>query len=74
MESKIGAILDKSIKQSTCKHHWIIEAPEKATSRGVCKLCGEVKMFDNIIEGLVPTKDNKDALNLEDIVDTDEAS
>ena len=70
MESKIGTILDKSTTKKACAHHWVIESPEKATSKGVCKLCGQVKIFENIIEELVPGRENKDSLNLDNIVDT----
>jgi hypothetical protein len=30
-----------------CKHHWVIESPHGATSKGRCKLCHEVKEFRN---------------------------
>lgn len=36
--------------QSSCKHHWIIETPDGETSRGVCKLCGAVKDFENFFK------------------------
>jgi len=36
-------------KQSTeqCVHHWIIEPPDGPTSKGVCKICGSIKEFEN---------------------------
>ncbi len=30
-----------------CRHHWVIESPQGATSMGQCKVCGEVKEFRN---------------------------
>jgi hypothetical protein len=72
MESKAGALLDKIITKSTCKHHWVIETPEKATSKGVCKLCGEVKIFDNVIEQFIPAKDKATELNLSDILESED--
>lgn len=30
-----------------CRHHWVIESPQGATSRGVCKLCGSEREFPN---------------------------
>jgi hypothetical protein len=30
-----------------CRHHWKIEAPNGATSRGTCKKCGEEREFAN---------------------------
>lgn len=35
------------IEHMECKHHWIIEAAEGPTSRGICCLCGEVREFEN---------------------------
>ncbi len=34
-------------EQATCRHHWVIGAPEGATSDGRCKRCGEVREFSN---------------------------
>lgn len=30
-----------------CCHHWIIEYTEEPTSKGVCRLCGAEKVFEN---------------------------
>jgi len=30
-----------------CAHHWIIEPPRQRISKGVCKLCGAEKEFEN---------------------------
>lgn len=30
-----------------CRHHWVIESPQGATSRGVCRLCGAEREFPN---------------------------
>lgn len=30
-----------------CVHHWIIEPPNGPVSKGVCKLCGAEKNFEN---------------------------
>ncbi len=29
----------------TCVHHWQIERPNGATVRGICKRCGEQRLF-----------------------------
>lgn len=34
----------------SCRHHWVIETPHGATSRGVCKRCGAHKRFPNVAE------------------------
>ena len=33
-----------------CRHHWLIETPHGATSRGFCKHCGRTKRFPNAAE------------------------
>lgn len=30
-----------------CAHHWIIESPRGQSSKGMCRLCGKIKDFDN---------------------------
>jgi hypothetical protein len=37
-------------KQETCRHHWVIAAPDGPVSKGKCKICGEVKEFRNYLE------------------------
>lgn len=32
---------------ATCRHHWVIAAPQGATSMGRCKVCGEAREFSN---------------------------
>jgi len=33
-----------------CPHHWMIERAAGPTSKGVCRLCGEERDFDNSLE------------------------
>jgi hypothetical protein len=33
-----------------CAHHWVLETPSGAMSRGVCKRCGAEKEFPNSAE------------------------
>ena len=58
MSRKSVAILDKPVASTadkkTCSHHWIIEPALGPTSTGICKLCGEKKIFMNVIEDLTP--------------------
>ena len=37
----------KSAVTTTCRHYWVIEAASGPTSRGVCKICGEKRVFHN---------------------------
>jgi len=33
-----------------CVHHWVIESPNGATSRGICRRCGAAEDFENTIK------------------------
>ena len=33
--------------ENECRHYWLIDSPNGPTSRGICKLCGEEKDFNN---------------------------
>lgn len=57
MASNSGAVMEKPVGRSVCKHHWLIDPPDGPTSKAVCKICGEVKMFDNILADLLAIKD-----------------
>ncbi len=57
MGTKSVAVLERPVIRAACKHHWLIEPPNGPISKGVCKLCGEVKLFDNILADLLSTKD-----------------
>lgn len=41
MATKVGT------SEETCKHHWVIETANGPYSKGKCKLCEEVKYFEN---------------------------
>ena len=30
-----------------CAHHWVIDAASGPVSRGTCKMCGEMREFQN---------------------------
>ena len=52
-----------------CTHHWVIEPPNGAVSRGKCKLCGVDQEFRNSFEysswygTKSPNANNKSAAN-----------
>ena len=39
--------LENSREINACHHHWVIEAAQGHTSRGVCKICGTMREFLN---------------------------
>ena len=38
------------VAAEACVHHWVIEPPNGAVSKGRCKACGEEKEFRNSFE------------------------
>lgn len=47
MGSQISLEEQQVVSPRGCRHHWIIETPNGATSRGLCKRCGTSKRFPN---------------------------
>ncbi len=43
----ITAVAPNEPQVETCRHHWVIAAPEGALSLGRCKVCGEEREFHN---------------------------
>ena len=37
----------ETLEQPLCQHHWLIESPQGAMSKGRCKRCGEEREFRN---------------------------
>ena len=47
-----GATIEQAVPEvSLCQHHWVIDTPAGPVSRGVCRLCGEEREFNNFLEG-----------------------
>ena len=40
-------------RPGNCQHHWVIETPHGAASRGVCRKCNEMRFFGNVLEDVV---------------------
>ena len=45
IEEQYREAVEEEVPQ--CKHHWVIESPQGATSAGRCKVCGEIREFRN---------------------------
>lgn len=43
-------VQEASQEAAVCAHHWVLEPNDHPTSLGVCRLCKEVKEFNNFIE------------------------
>jgi hypothetical protein len=37
-------------KQARCVHHWILDAPNGATVKGICKKCGAEREFSSLCD------------------------
>ncbi len=46
MQSPVVEQTDEELAPQ-CRHHWLIESPQGATSMGRCKVCGEAREFRN---------------------------
>lgn len=31
----------------TCCHHWILDSTDRAIAKGICRVCGEERKFEN---------------------------
>ena len=47
MRTKVEAAPEEVVAGGECHHYWIVDSPNGPTSRGVCKLCGAEKEFNN---------------------------
>ena len=45
-----GIAVQERRRRTSCRHHWLIDTPNGATSRGVCKRCGAARRFPNAAE------------------------
>ncbi len=46
-EERPQAAAPTEVEAPTCRHHWLIESPRGALSKGRCKVCGEEREFRN---------------------------
>jgi hypothetical protein len=60
IEVERGAEEDAASEEPRCRHHWRIEAPNGATSHGICKLCGEEREFANSSSDSIWENDSND--------------
>lgn len=69
-------VLEKQVEQpvqtQTCQHYWIIEPAVGPTSKGVCKRCGSVKIFLNIVEDSQPRETVNKIFTSEELEEKDE--
>ena len=59
------------IAEDECRHHWVIESPSGPTSRGVCKLCGTEKEFQNLVREYGWGSDTFDSTKFRDVENID---
>ncbi len=46
-EERPQAAAPTEVEAPTCRHHWLIDSPRGALSKGRCKICGEEREFRN---------------------------
>jgi len=47
MKQKLKDKAKKPVTKDMCHHYWLIDSPTGRISKGVCKSCGEEKVFKN---------------------------
>ena len=47
---EVSEVQEARQENPVCAHHWVIEPNDHPTSLGVCRLCKEVREFNNFIE------------------------
>jgi len=47
MRHKLKTACEKPIAKDKCRHYWVLENPNGPVSKGVCKLCGAERKFNN---------------------------
>ena len=60
MAHRSGLVLEKiekTVGKTDCKHYWLIEPALGPTSKGICKYCGQSRVFLNIVEENQPKED-----------------
>ncbi len=65
MEHKGLLVEEKEAKGVSCQHYWVIEFPGGPMSRGICRLCGDQREFQNSMDGYL-REDNMWSYNLRD--------
>ena len=48
---------EQQVAVAECRHHWLVESPSGPTSMGICRICGAVKLFENVLPKLVGEND-----------------
>jgi hypothetical protein len=58
---------------TTCRHHWIVDSTDNAVAKGVCRVCGEERKFENGFHTARPRpqRPSKPAPSPDDSVDLD---
>ena len=49
-EKELAGLKEHEV-QGECRHYWIIDSPAGPASKGICRLCGEERLFQNYLEG-----------------------
>jgi hypothetical protein len=63
-EKEKEKIPEKSKKEQTCHHFWVVDVANGPSSVGTCKYCGEKKSFLNAFPVFNPLRKNANPLAL----------
>ncbi len=57
----VGTVTENG--ERACAHHWVVESPNGAVSRGRCRACGAVREFRNATTDFVWEEERKSAMH-----------
>ena len=49
MRSRSKAASERLVAHGNCHHYWLIESANAPTRKGICKLCGAEREFENYL-------------------------
>jgi hypothetical protein len=73
MHSKKNQVKVEGVTEVTCHHHWMVESTDADVAKGVCRVCGEERKFENGFHSARsrPQRPSKPAPSPDDSVDLD---
>ncbi len=74
MNHKVKEKAELGQTASGCLHHWLIEGAKGATSRGICKHCGEERLFYNSWTDFNTMKRSVNSIGIDELLNTEPES
>jgi hypothetical protein len=62
-ETFVKTLTEQEAQAAVCAHHWVLETPAGAVSRGRCRICGALKEFRNSTTDFVWEEERRSAVS-----------